>query len=65
MTSIIKTGTDQRGAVLEVVLDESYGDVLVQGVLVLSPRLAGVYEGSQCHHCRRPHLIDDELSYYY
>ena len=51
-------GTDQRGAVLEVVLDESDGDVLVQGVLVFPPRLAGVYEGSQRHHCRRPHLIN-------
>ena len=29
MTSIIMTGTDQRGAVLEVFLDESDGDVLV------------------------------------
>ena len=31
---------DERRAVLEVVLQQAHGDVLVQGVLVLSPRAA-------------------------
>ena len=31
---------DQRRAVLEVVLQQAHGDVLVQGVLVLAPRAA-------------------------
>ena len=33
---------DERRAVLEVVLQQAHGDVLVQGVLVLSPRAAGL-----------------------
>ena len=33
---------DQRRAVLEVVLQQAHGDVLVQGVLVLPPRAAGL-----------------------
>ena len=31
---------DERRAVLEVVLQQAHGDVLVQGVLVLPPRAA-------------------------